>query len=489
MTTQCTYRIVSPRLWAVMLCGLGLTGCPLTDKYYIEQSSAGGAVGEGGIAGNTSAMHSGGAAGTSAGGVFSTAGAGTGIGTAGSTGTATVDCDVATCSGTCCDNVCVDLQTDRANCSQCGSACPVGRNCRAGACYGWTSMTTAPAALVAREKAAYVVMGTKLFIFGGLDGQGNALNTGAIYDKTTDSWTMLPQTTNVPSPRQLASAFWTGVRVYVIGGRDSASALAYADGARFDPDSNAWLTVSSLPTGRVAPWGAPGPNSILVWGGLSASDMALSGGERSAYSGGTTTNNWVGINAGMGGTTPDRVTEATWGYTDSLAYLFGGRTNGTTKSSKGFLYNVNSNGWSAIPTGPSARWGSFGTCDGTAFYLWGGRDDSTVMSDGYRYGAAWTTLGLANAPSARWAPYRRTGWAFAFSAGDIAILGGMDLAGNPLIDGGRYNRTTDTWTSISAWPSQEAHDYGVAALIDGEIFVWGGRNGATLTTTGERWSP
>jgi hypothetical protein len=189
--------------------------------------------------------------------------------------------------------------------------------------------------------------------------------------------------------------------------------------------------------------------------------------------------------------TPDRVTDAAWGYTSTLAYLFGGRTTGTggPKTNKGYYYTATSNSWTAMSTGPSGRWGSFGTCDGTAFYTWGGRDDSNVMGDGYRYGANWTTLGVANAPAARWAPFRRTGWAFSFAKDDVAIIGGMDLAGVPLTDGGRYNRAADTWSTIDAWPSREAHEYAAAVLLKGEIFVWGGRNGATLTTTGERWLP
>jgi hypothetical protein len=231
----------------------------------------------------------------------------------------------------------------------------------------------------------------------------------------------------------------------------------------------------------------------MIWGGLSASDTALSGGERFAYTT-TGTGNWASIVAGYTGTTPERVSDATWASTTNTAYLFGGKTNGTTKTNKGYYYSFNSNTWSVMSTGPGsiaplARWGSFGTCDDTSFYVWGGRDDTKAMSDGGRFGTSWLDLGDTSAPSARWAPLRRTGWAFTFGTGDFAIIGGMDYSGVPLTDGGRYNRATDTWTSIDAWPSQEAHEWGVAALINGEIFVWGGRNGVTLTTTGERWLP
>ena len=478
MTLKRSSRITSSRLWLAALGCLGLTACPLTDKYYIEQDSVGGNRAEGG--GFSGAPFETGGAGTS-----SSLAAG---GIAGASGSVPIECSLSNCEGTCCDDACVDLQSDPANCGRCGNACPQGRLCRSNECYGWTAMSPPPAAFVPREKAAYAALGeNKLLIFGGLDDQGNTLNSGAIYDVSTDSWTLLPQTENVPSPRQLATAAWTGLRVFVMGGRDAASTVSFSDGARYDPETNTWLPLPSLPSGRAAPWAMPASNYILLWGGLSASGAALSGGERYVYGGTTPTASWT--NVAMTMYSPDRVTDAAWGTTETLAYLFGGRIGGTTISNKGFLYTTSSNGWSNLPPGPSARFGAFGTCDGTAFFLWGGRDDVNVKNDGYRYGAAWTSLDGADAPSSRWASYRRTGWAFAFGTGDIAILGGMDLAGKPLTNGGRYDRATNSWSSIPPWQSEEAHEYGVAALVDGEIFVWGGRNGAVLTATGERYLP
>jgi hypothetical protein len=472
---------VPVRLTLGIFGSLLLTACPLTDKYFIEQGSAGApGSSSGGIAGTLSNLAE---SGRAAAGGFG--------GTAGATSTRPATCDQATCGGTCCDNICVDSQTDPANCGSCGNACPAGRYCNSGVCYGWTPMTPAPVGLVAREKAAYTVMGSKLFIFGGLDAQGNALNSGAIYDKTTDSWTMLPQSANVPSSRQLATAVWTGLRVFVMGGRDAASALAYSDGARYDPATNAWLVAPVLPAGRAAPWGAPSTSYLLLWGGLGATDSPLAGGERCAYNAGTGlgSTGWTSIGTGTGTASPEPVSDAAWGATGDVTYLFGGLVNGTSKTNKGYFYSFASNVWTAMPEGPTPRWGAFGTDDGTAFYVWGGRDETNVMNDGFCYGSTWTSLSAVGAPSPRSASNRRTGWAFAFGTGDIAIIGGLGVSNNPLTDGGRYVRATDSWRPIMTWNSQEAHEYAVAALIDGEIFIWGGRNGATLTTTGERYLP
>jgi N-acetylneuraminic acid mutarotase len=350
-------------------------------------------------------------------------------------------------------------------------------------------MAAAPLALGARERSAYAVLGSQLFIFGGLDAQGNALNSGAIYDKPTDSWTMLPQSANVPSPRQQATAIVTvGGRVFVLGGSDAASTLAYGDDARYDSSTNSWVALQPLLTGCVSPWALSTVNYVMLWGGLSASNAPLLGGQRYTYnSGGTAGPSWTIVNTSSA--TPERVSEASFATASDSAFAFGGKVNGTTKTNHGFIYSFATNAWAAIGTGPSARWGAFAVSDGTVYFLWGGRDETTVMNSGYVYSNGWTTLGSTGVASARWAPYRRTGWAFAFAAGDIAIVGGMDLAGGVLMDGARYIRATDSWTPILPWPSQEAHEYGVAAVIDGEIFLWGGRDGTTVTATGERYKP
>jgi N-acetylneuraminic acid mutarotase len=340
--------------------------------------------------------------------------------------------------------------------------------------------------MVAREKAAYAVMNGKLFVFGGLDGDGNALANGAIYDPETDSWTMLPSGANAPSPRQLATAVWTGLRVFIVGGQDAGTTLAYSDGARFNT-TDGWLSVGTLTTGRVAPYAAAASDYLLLWGGFSASGAPLSGGERYAFGGTYYPSNWMALSSAPG--SPDKATDSAWASSDSGAFIFGGRLSGITKTNKAYTFAFAGGSWTQLATGPTARWGAFAVHDGDAYYVWGGRDDNGSLSDGYRYLSSWTTLGVVGAPAARWAPHRRTGWAFAFGTDQIAILGGMDANGSPLTDGGRFDRATDTWTPIASWPSKEAHEYGVAALLGTELFVWGGRNGAIVTATGERYLP
>lgn len=485
------------------------SNCALSDKYYIEQGVGGNAAGHrGGTAGRASGGSSALAGSTNAGraaivseeGGIGNAGATAGELSGGAAGDSSIEitasagtkseinpCDNGTCSGTCCGGQCVELSSNPDHCGQCGKACPSGRNCRASTCYGWTTMAPAPAAFEPREKAASTVVDGKLFIFGGLDDAGNALGDGAVYDVASNTWTMIADADAAPSPRQLATAIWTGLRVFVVGGRAAASALAYQDGARYTPTDGTWITLTPLSVQRVAPFAAAGPDYALVWGGLSASGTALSGGERWAYTGGTYPGTWTTLNSGT--SAPDRATDAAWATSSASAFLFGGRINGTTKTNRGFAFTFSSTSWALLPTGPSARWGAFATHDGSAYFLWGGRDDTLALGDGYRFSTTWTSVSGTNAPTARWAPHRRTGWAFTLASGDVIVIGGLDFAGNPLTDGGSYSRTTDSWSAIEPWHSRQAHDYGVAAAINGEVLVWGGRNGAVLTNTGERYLP
>jgi hypothetical protein len=110
------------------------------------------------------------------------------------------------------------------------------------------------------------------------------------------------------------------------------------------------------------------------------------------------------------------------------------------------------------------------------------------LDDGAVYGTAWAAMNSKDAPSARCAPPREQGWAFALGPDNVIFLGGQNDNGDLLTDGGRYS-TSAGWSDVPSWPSREEHDFGIAALISGEVLIWGGVDGNNPTTTGERWAP
>jgi len=102
-----------------------------------------------------------------------------------------------------------------------------------------------------------------MIIWGGWDGP--VLNTGARYDPAANSWLETSIGTNVPTPRELHSAVWTGEEMIIWGGTDgtdrfSNTASIYCACADDLPpvgspsllieqqSSSAILTWSSLPT-------------------------------------------------------------------------------------------------------------------------------------------------------------------------------------------------------------------------------------------------
>jgi N-acetylneuraminic acid mutarotase len=347
-------------------------------------------------------------------------------------------------------------------------------------------MSLPPQSFVARQHAAFVAAGDKLFIFGGIDANGDALNDGALYDPARDSWTLVANGENTPSPRQMASATWTGLRVFVIGGKNADSTVAFADGGRYDPAANEWMPLPDLPVARVAPYVANVSSAgfVMTWGGYSASGSSLSGGERFSYNGEA----WSPFAVGPG--TPMRTSELAWASGDNGALLFGGRVEGNA-TGMGFLFNPDSGQWMGLSwNGPSPRYGAFSAWDGASFYVWGGRDEEQVLQNGYTFDRdGWAPMGGASPLGARYALNRRTGFAFANGTEDILFLGGLDESGRPLTDGARYRASAGGWSSIPAWISKENHEYGVFSLVNGELIVWGGKNGDVLTVTGERYRP
>jgi hypothetical protein len=168
-------------------------------------------------------------------------------------------------------------------------------------------------------------------------------------------------------------------------------------------------------------------------------------------------------------------------------FVYGGLDN-SVRRDNAYRYDLANDVWETLPRGPKARSSAFSVFDGADFYVWGGRDGSSFMSDGAVFSSSWTVMKTAGAPSARCAPPRQSGWAFALGASDVVFLAGQAENGDFLHDGGRHSGSAG-WTAIPAWPSGEEHSFGVAALVGQEIVVWAGMDGNGPTGTGERWAP
>ncbi len=139
----------------------------------------------------------------------------------------------------------------------------------------WAPLPASATAGVRRGHSA-IWTGSAMIIWGGLDANGNPLNTGAALNPSTSAWTALP-TLNAPSARYGHTAIWTGSKMIVFGGSNSqfSNGQIYDDGAIYDPAANTWtaLPVLGSPNSRT--------NHAAVWTG---SEMLVFGGQNAGGS-------------------------------------------------------------------------------------------------------------------------------------------------------------------------------------------------------------
>ena len=306
------------------------------------------------------------------------------------------------------------------------------------------------------------------------------LNDGAIYDLATDAWSAVVTDTNTPSARSLASAIWTGDRVFVWGGSNGTSDLA--GGAVYDPLAKSWTVVSNTgaPSARRAPYLSWTGSEVLLYGGQNAAGNGVGGTFR--YD--PQADKWAA--ATTSGEPPAR-SDPTIGFGGTDLFVFGGKS-GSNISGATARYRVSDDAWTALSKGPSQRFGAFGSWDGSYFIVWGGNKPPDTFADGKRFdGATWTKLQATGAPSARHAQHRESGFSTRIASGATLIVGGF--AGTALKDGAIYRSGTNSWTPVPAWPSGEEHLWSATAFAGGELVVFGGINSGAATATGERLRP
>lgn len=346
-------------------------------------------------------------------------------------------------------------------------------------------MAAPPPTFVARSRAAVVATGKSVFFWGGQDGNGNALDTGAIYDPNKNMWKFVPKDVGGPVARMMASAVWTGSVVIVFGGTD-ALGNAFRDGAIYDPAASQWTTLpaNAAVSRRSAPYSFWDGTRASFYGGLGTMGLPV------AYADRFDLTNW---SASTITGDPGAILYPGIAFDGAAMYLFGGLLN-NNRQDRIYSYTPSTNVWSKLPnSGLSPRSGPFTVWDGTRLVTWAGRDDNGLRSDGsYLLGTKWTALASVGAPAARMVAFRRSGWGFQTSPGVLAFVGGQVslTAAAPLTTlGASYNVGTGTWTTIPGWPSAEAHEYGMGAWTGEEFVLWGGRDNNGVTSTGERWAP
>lgn len=461
---------------AIVPLSLLLTGCPLTDNYRIQDSLATAGADQGGHSGADSAGGSGalggeelGNAGAADAGEFSNGGAnvvGGGGGEAAEAGSA-----------------------NGGSSGGCSITCNAPRTCVDDVCTrGWVPMDAPLPQVVARSKAAAVAMGKSVFIWGGVNVDGVALNNGAIYDTTTDTWSYLPADPGSPTARIMATAVWTGAtsnKVIVFGGTDATGATIYKDGAVFDPVVNMWtgLPANGSISKRSAPYGYWDGTRAVFYGGLNAVPAVVPGADRFDL------NKW---STSTSSGDPGLLGFPATAFDGSVMYLQGGVIDGV-RQDKVFSYTSSTDTWASLTKGPSARTGGFGAWDGTHFVVWGGQDDAGLLADGKTLASTTWSAMAESVLTPRRIGFGRSGWAFQVKPGVVALFGGQTSTSGSsdtlATDGATYAVQSKEWTAIPSWPSAEKHEYGIGVWTGEEFVIWGGRAQNVASLKGERWAP
>ncbi len=337
--------------------------------------------------------------------------------------------------------------------------------------------------ILGRSNHSMVWTGSEIIIWGG-HYNVNPINSGGIYNPTTNSWTAEISRSGGLSSRYAHCAVWTGTEMLVWGGYNSASGTYFADGGRYNPATDTWgpaITTTDAPSSRHFHRAVWTGTEMIFWGGLRFG-AHLNTGHR--YN--PTTDTWGPAFSTTGAPTGRTGHTAVW--TGSEMIIWGGREEGNVYVNTGGRYNPTTDTWGnplSTTDAPSGRISHAAVWTGSEMILWGGYDGITVFNDGGRYNPLTDTWGTA--PTATGAPIPRHAHNAIWSGTEMIIFGGYDNI-DTLATITRYNPTSDAW-SVTASNAPTARFYHTAVWTGSEMIVWGGADSIFAYQNGGRYNP
>jgi N-acetylneuraminic acid mutarotase len=309
--------------------------------------------------------------------------------------------------------------------------------------------------------------GSQMLIWGGYDGSSN-LNTGGIYNPTTNSWSAISTAGDAPSARRHVASVWTGSRMLIWGGFNGAG---LGTGAAYNPSNDTWTVISSTnaPSARFYHTAVWTGSKMIVWGGGSGATVntgALYDPTNDTWTPMSTTN---APTARIGHT-------AIW--TGSKMIIWGGSYTNT-----GGSYDPTNDTWTPLSTtnAPAARSGHTAVWTGSRMIVWGGSSAATSFQSGGVYDPAndsWTPTATVGAPAAR--RNQIASWI----GNKMVVFGGINYAGTISYNNGfAYDLASDSWTAVSSTlaPRRYLH---TAVTTDSKVFVFGGKSGVGPVNAG-----
>ena len=277
------------------------------------------------------------------------------------------------------------------------------------------SFSTTPAGGLcpgARRGHTAVWSGEEMIIWGGLHEPDQAWNDGARFNPVTGIWAAV-STAGAPVARKNHTAVWTGGCMVVWGGENGAGSTRYNSGGRYYPGTDGWTATDisdpDIPPPRCLHTAVWTGSEMVVWGGAGQAAFSyFSDGGRYTFDSGNPSDpgSWTRVtDAGA----PYGRAEHTAVWTGSEMIVWGGADSWGTWNDGG-RYNVSSNSWTSLPLNgtPSERRHHSALWTGYEMVVWGGASgtppNEQITRTGGRYVPSlniWKTTPLTGAPEAR----------------------------------------------------------------------------------------
>jgi N-acetylneuraminic acid mutarotase len=333
---------------------------------------------------------------------------------------------------------------------------------------GGTSWTTLASIPNGRNHLAGAVLAGKIYAIGGQHGLNEASGQQSevdVYDAATNSWS---QSASLPAGRGHinSSTFVSENRIFVLGGsvQGGSNGFPSADALAYDPQTNTWSKLPSLPGARKSPIADIFNGKIVITTGNSNAGGGVTA-TANTWSG-SLTNIWE-----LGSAVPVSLGEVSAGVIGNTLYVVGQGNSAT------LAYNLSTNTWQG--TGAHAARPFVGNHEGAEvingkLYLIGGLTSGQGMVQIYDPASNTWSLG-ANMP---------------YAGGSVAtsVIGGQIYAAGGIVNGAtvnqaaRYDPVANTWTAIASMPMGVNH---AAAATDGrKLYVFGGRGGGNVPSNG-----
>lgn len=346
----------------------------------------------------------------------------------------------------------------------------------------WSSINQENAP-VGRKYHTAIWTGSKMIIWGGVDSQNNMLNTGGIYDPTSDSWQPTSTGDNVPSPRVYHTAIWDENEMIIWGGGNWEGTF-FNNGGRYNPNNNTWAPISTTgaPSERWKHSAIWTGSEMIVWGGFGYEGYYVTGGKYDPD-----TDTWQATNIIDA---PSEREEHTAIWTGSVMVVWGG-VRYSDKYNTGGRYNPFSDTWQSTSTtdAPVARNYHIAIWDSVNqnMIIWGGSGyGDNFLGDGAKYSPSndqWQAISNLNAPVPRW-------WHTAVWTGSQMIIwGGYSELAEALNDGAKYNPDSDSWNNINIGEANPTRNFHTAVWTGNEMIIWGGQGHLGYMNSGKKYIP